>query len=155
MPDEVGDTRAAPLLIGAKDRFGVGVIRDEAVAGAHELAREARRCCRAPPLNTMQAPVLERADRLFASGDVDDGQAPNADGELIADLGTPRVGPTVHDRSQHRFEQVRVAAGEAGYSAHRRGCQALGGGGRRRDGSDRSAARQPGTGRQAARRCSS
>ena len=28
------------------------------------------------------------------------------------------IGPTVLDRGQHRLEQLRVAAGEPGYSAH-------------------------------------
>ena len=116
-PREVRDAQSAPLLVGAEHRLGVGVVRHETTSRAGEL--------RAQFGVVVQLPVEHDAgtglfgpDRLFATFDVDDREPPHPDGEFLTHVGAPRVGPTVLDRSQHRFEQARVTAGEPGYSAH-------------------------------------
>ena len=105
------------MLVCAQHGLGVGVVRDESVPGAHQLRAQLGVVVELPVEHDAGARP-RRAHRLLAALDVDDGEAPHADGELLADLRAPRVRPAVLDRGQHRLEQLRFAAGEAGYAAH-------------------------------------
>ncbi len=116
-PCQAGDRRGSPLLIGAQHRLGVRMVRHESMPRAGKLCAQLGVVVQLPVEHDAGTGAL-RADGLFSTCDVDDGQSPHPDGELLADLGAPRVGTTVLDRGQHRLEQLRVTAGEPGYPAH-------------------------------------
>ena len=118
-PRQVGDARSTPLLVGAQHGLGVRMVRHETTSRAGELPAQLGVVVQLPVEHDAGTGLLG-ADGLFSTLDVDDGEPPHPDGELLAHLRSPRVGPAVLDRGQHRFEQLRVAAGEPGYSAH--GC---------------------------------
>ncbi len=116
-PRQVGDTGSAPLLVGAQHGLCVRMIGHEAVTGPDELPSQFGVVVELP-VEHDAGPGALRADGLFSTFDVDDGESPHPDGEFLAHLRAPRVRSPVLDRGQHRVEELRVTAGEPDYAAH-------------------------------------
>ncbi len=115
---EVGDHLLAPLLVTAQDHLGVGVIGRESVPLGLQLGAELGRVVDLAVVDECQATVV-RVDGLVAAVDVDDRQAPHADGEVLVDLDAEPVRAAMDHGVEHSTQQLLVDTGETGDPAHR------------------------------------
>src|SRR5213078_1534557 len=88
-------------------------MRAEAMAGAHELARELAVVVDLPVLYDDDGAVLVR-DRLVALCEVDDRETPCGEPDRVVHEGAVRVRPAVHERRAHRGEPVGIDGAAGG-----------------------------------------
>ena len=105
------------MLIGAKNRLGVGVVGLEAMSISYELGAQLGVVVELAIKDDGGA-SRSRANGLFAALQVNDGEPAHADREGAARLFAEGVRPTMFDRGQHCIEKLRVVPGEPSYPAH-------------------------------------